>query len=54
MIGDGDATDILVGFPGETYQISYWKEGDKILLAANSKERDGAKIISNAAITLRS
>ena len=43
-----------VGFPGETYQISYWKEGDKILLAANSKERDGAKIISNAAITLSS
>jgi acyl dehydratase len=43
-----------VGFPGETYLISYWKEGDKILLAANSKERDGAKIISNAAITVRS
>ena len=42
-----------VGYPGETYLISYWKEGDKILLAANSKERDGAKIISNAAITLR-
>jgi acyl dehydratase len=42
-----------VGFPGETYQISYWKEGDKILVAANSKER-GAPIISNAAITVRS
>ena len=59
---DGDVTRVAsygarfagVGFPGETYLISYWKEGDKILLAANSKERDGAKIISNAAITLRS
>ena len=42
-----------VGFPGETYRISYWKEGDKILIAAKSVERD-APIISNAAITLRS
>ena len=42
-----------VGFPGETYQISYWKEGDEILVAASSKER-GAPIISNAAITVRS
>ena len=41
-----------VGFPGETYQISYWKEGDQILVAASSKER-GAPIISNCAITLR-
>jgi len=41
-----------VGFPGETYQISYWKEGDKILVQASSKER-GAPIITNAAITLR-
>jgi len=59
---DGDVTKVAsygarfagVGFPGETYQISYWKEGDKILFGANSKERDGAKIISNAAVTLRS
>jgi acyl dehydratase len=42
-----------VGFPGETYVVSYWKEGDKILIAAKSKERD-AKIISNAAIEVRS
>ena len=42
-----------VGFPGETYLVSYWKEGDTILLEAKSKERD-AIIISNAAITLRS
>jgi acyl dehydratase len=41
-----------VGFPGETYLTSYWKEGDKILIQARSKERDAA-IISNAAITIR-
>jgi acyl dehydratase len=42
-----------VGFPGETYLTSYWKEGDKVLIQAKSKERD-AVIISNAAITIRS
>ncbi len=41
-----------VGFPGETYITSYWKEGAKLLIQAKSKERD-AKIISNAAISLR-
>jgi acyl dehydratase len=41
-----------VAFPGETYRTSWWKEGDRILLEARSKERD-AVIISNAAVTLR-
>jgi acyl dehydratase len=41
-----------VGFPGETYKISYWKEGDRILIAAHSKERE-TPIITNAAITVR-
>jgi acyl dehydratase len=41
-----------VGFPGETYVTEYWNEGDQILIQSKSKERD-AKIISNAAITLR-
>ena len=41
-----------VGFPGETYVTSYWREGDEILIEAKSKDRD-APIISNAAITLR-
>jgi acyl dehydratase len=41
-----------VGFPGETYLVSHWREGDKILIQAKSKERD-AVIISNAAITVR-
>jgi len=42
-----------VGFPGETYQTSFWKEGEKVLIQAKSVERD-APIITNAAITLRS
>ena len=41
-----------VAFPGETYQTSWWREGDKILIQAKSKERDAA-IIANAAITVR-
>jgi acyl dehydratase len=41
-----------VGFPGETYVTSFWREDGKILLEARSKERDAA-IITNAAITLR-
>jgi acyl dehydratase len=43
-----------VGFPGETYRIAYWKEGDKILIRATSKERGDAPIITNAAVTVRS
>jgi len=42
-----------VAFPGETYGISYWKEGEKILIDVKCVERD-APIISNAAITVRS
>jgi len=58
---DGDVTKVEryqarfagVGFPGETYRISWWKDGDKrILLEAESVERN-AKIISNAVIELR-
>jgi len=41
-----------VVFPGETIETSMWREGNKILIAAKSKER-GAPVISNAAITLR-
>jgi len=42
-----------VAFPGETYRISYWKDGAKrILFEAGSVQRD-AKIISNAVIELR-
>jgi acyl dehydratase len=41
-----------VAFPGETYVVSWWKEGGTILLDVKSKER-GEPIITNAAITLR-
>jgi len=42
-----------VGFPGETYVTSWWREGNRILIEAKSKERD-APIISNCAIHVRS
>jgi acyl dehydratase len=42
-----------VGFPGETYRVAYWKERDRILIQASSKER-GAPIIANSAISVRS
>jgi acyl dehydratase len=57
----GDVTQVAryqarfagVAFPGETYRISYWKDGARrILLEAASVERN-AKIISNAVIELR-
>jgi len=41
-----------VVFPGETVVTSMWKEGNKILIDASTKER-GSPVISNAAITLR-
>lgn len=41
-----------IAFPGETYVISYWREGKKIYINAKSKERN-TDIINNAAITLR-
>jgi len=42
-----------VGFPGETYTISWWNEGDKLLVQTNSKSRDNAPVITNAAVTVR-
>lgn len=57
---EGDVTRVAryrarfagAAFPGETYRISYWKEGDKILITTHSKQR-GAPILTNAAITIR-
>jgi acyl dehydratase len=54
---EGDVTKVAryqarfagVGFPGETYETSWWREGKKILFATHSVERD-APIISNACI----
>jgi acyl dehydratase len=42
-----------VVYPGETIVTSMWNEGEKILIAAKTKERD-TPVISNCAITLRS
>ena len=42
-----------VVFPGETIVTSLWKEGDKILVNAKTKERD-TPVISNCAIMIRS
>jgi len=42
-----------VAWPGETYLTSWWREGDRIIVSAKSKERD-APIISNAAFWVRS
>ena len=52
-VGRWQARFAGVGFPGETYTISWWNEGDKVLVAAHSKTRDGAPVITNAAVTLR-
>jgi acyl dehydratase len=42
-----------VVFPGETLVVRAWREGDQVLLAAETKER-GTPVLSNAAITVRS
>jgi acyl dehydratase len=42
-----------VVFPGETLVTSLWREGDRILIDAKTKER-GSPVLSNAAITVRS
>jgi acyl dehydratase len=57
---DGDVTKVGsyaarfagVLFPGETIVTSLWREGDKILINAASKER-ATPVISNAAITVK-
>ena len=42
-----------VMFPGETIVTSLWKEGDKILVNAKTKER-GTPVITNSAVTISS
>lgn len=57
---DGDVTRVAgysarfagVLFPGETVVTSMWREGDKIVVTAASKDR-GTPVITNAAITVR-
>jgi acyl dehydratase len=56
---DGDVTRVAryearfagVVFPGETIVTSMWREGDKVLIRAATKERDTA-VITNSAITV--
>lgn len=58
---EGDVTRVAryqvrfagVVFPGETIVTSVWREGDRLLVAAKTKERD-TPVISNAAMELRS
>ncbi len=58
---EGDVTRVAryqvrfagVVFPGETIVTSVWREGERLLIAAKTKERD-TPVISNAAMELRS
>jgi acyl dehydratase len=57
---DGDVTAVAryqvrftgVVFPGETVVTSMWRDGDRIVLSATTKER-GQPVLSNAAIFTR-
>jgi len=57
---DGDVTKVAgygarfsgVVFPGETLVTSLWREGDQVLIATKTKERD-TPVITNAAITVK-
>ena len=57
---DGDVTAVAryqvrfagVVFPGETVVTSMWREGDRIVLSATTRER-GQPVLSNAAIWTR-
>jgi acyl dehydratase len=58
---DGDVAQVAgyrarfagVVFPGETLVVRLWDEGERIVVAVHTKERQ-SPVISNAAITLRS
>ena len=49
---EGDVAKVGVVFPGETIVTSMWREGDKVLLSAATKER-GSPVITNAALTIK-
>ncbi|HEU5448567.1 MAG TPA: MaoC/PaaZ C-terminal domain-containing protein [Acidimicrobiia bacterium] len=55
---DGDVTAVKryqvrftgVVFPGETVVTSMWREGDRIILSATTRERGDKAVLSNAAV----
>jgi len=57
---DGDVTKVAryqarfsgVVFPGETIATSVWREGDKVIVSAATKDR-GTPVITNAALTVK-
>jgi acyl dehydratase len=56
---DGDVTAVKryqvrftgVVFPGETVVTSMWREGDRIILSATTRERGDKAVLSNAAVS---
>jgi multifunctional beta-oxidation protein len=57
---EGDLTKVAryqarfagVVFPGETIVTSMWREGDRVVVNAATKER-GTPVITNAAVTVK-
>ena len=41
-----------VAFPGETYETRFWREGERLLVEAWSKDR-AQIILSNGCVTVR-
>jgi acyl dehydratase len=42
-----------VGYPGDTYAISHWAEGDRIHVQVTARNREDAPVLSNAVVEAR-